>query len=414
MNVDFLALSSAVHQANHQPGGVTSRGEADVVPRKVPARRRNSVGSSSSALQFLEAAQQSWNFAQEDLPSGETTALQRRKSLRVDPVKGETSTNAGKKKLPGDDTKSGSPGKPSLPRNQPRVTRRASLSGSLMTSVAEDKPVHDDHQTPAVKPSRRGRLSRRSSLQPTTTTPDRRSLSGEKKKLPMRRFTSDPTPPSHEIRSKMTRRNTMTHAPSSLDDSGSSLTKNKTRRSSSSKTSPVKGSVRFEVDHRNRIKRRVSVIRKQNSRTHDSALWWSQEELDRIYERENKVYEKFADNKSYKRKIQKLWGSCSKASSENTLTPEAIAHVAGSPSRGLEVDILETVRDRRARVIGSLLDAQETLRDMDPQIRTKVLSARYKNLCKAATRFARKMGEGDEMEAANIYHPTSTPTATKE
>jgi len=85
------------------------------------------------------------------------------------------------------------------------------------------------------------------------------------------------------------------------------------------------------------------------------------------------------------------------------LSSKDIAHVAGSTCRGLEVDILETVRDRRARVIKSVINAQEALLDFDPILRGKALGARYKNLCRSAVRFAKRMAEGDELQAANIY-----------
>lgn len=478
MNVDFSALSSAVQQANNQPPGSSGvRNDNDNSARKVPARRRTSLGNSSSTLQFLEAAQQSWNFAQDAVPAGETPAYQRRKSLRADIADSQDKFDSlAHKSFPslydrlgygdaspsdGTLTKAGSSKQLNLPGGG-RTKRRASL-GSV---VLEEEASVKEEANADKNEGRRGRLTRRSSLRPDEKVrrspkqqrhkkppATRRFISDpvqptkdqmkelkaklkaaksrvsatdrgegepprpERKKLPVRRFVSDPVIPS----GKQGRRRSVRHDSSSMgmDDSGSSLSKSsRNNRRASMATSPsnqgVKGTVRFELDHKNRIKRRVSVIRKQNARTHDSALWWSQEELDRIYERENKVYEKWADNRSYKRKIQKLWGSCSKANSGNKLSPEAIAHVAGSPSRGLEVDILEVVRDRRARVIGSLLDAQETLRDLKPDVRTKVLSARYRNLCKAASRFARKMGEGDEMEAANIYSPTSSPSASKE
>ena len=85
------------------------------------------------------------------------------------------------------------------------------------------------------------------------------------------------------------------------------------------------------------------------------------------------------------------------------LGTDAITHVSGAACRGLEVDILETARDRRGRVIKSVLDAQESLLDFDPGLRCTLLGARYKNLCRSSVRFARKLAEGDELEVANVY-----------
>ena len=143
-------------------------------------------------------------------------------------------------------------------------------------------------------------------------------------------------------------------------------------------------------------------MQSQAARKHPSALWWSEDDLERIFERENKVYEKFSNDRKYKKCIRQIWGSCSKAA-KVPLGTDAITHVSGAACRGLEVDILETARDRRSRVIKSVLDAQESLLDFDSGLRCTLLGARYKNLCRSSVRFARKLAEGDELEVANVY-----------
>ena len=93
MNADLQSLSTAVRRvttnskiassgATSSPttaGDIKLKRDAPVSRR---SRRQSSKGSTSStALQFLEAAHRSWSSAQEDLPFG-SSALERRKSNR--------------------------------------------------------------------------------------------------------------------------------------------------------------------------------------------------------------------------------------------------------------------------------------------------------------------------------------------
>ena len=391
MNVDILTLTAAVHNINVANTELSTVSKSDT-PRKM--RRRSS--HSGGTKQFLEAAHQSWTFGLEDLPE-ETPALQKRRSSRSNlNVINEaahksltlTSCEYGEA-TPEKESSSRTPRPSTLKQRSSR--RRASLSGGFVSRSPQDNPVDSPVKT-------EGRLARRSSLHVVST---KKNSPVEKDSRVVRR-SSDPTPiASKKSHGKMARRSTIGSI-SAGDVSPLVRGTKKTRRPSQKNGLAGKGSVRFELDHKNRIKRNVHYIRSQASRKPASALWWSEEDLERIYERENRVYEKFSTDRKYKKSIRQLWGSCSKAA-KVPLSAETITHVAGSPSRGLEVDILETVRDRRVRVIKSVLDAQDTLLDFDPTLRSKVLGARYKNLCRSAVRFARKLAEGDELEAGNVY-----------
>lgn len=161
--------------------------------------------------------------------------------------------------------------------------------------------------------------------------------------------------------------------------------------------------VHFELDSKKRVARRVNFVRNIAHKYAD-ALWWSDRELDLIHHRENRVYESCHSSSNYLKNVRQLWSTCAKASCKPFST-RRIQNVAGARSRGLEVDVIECVRDRRLKVIQSILTAQENLKlnDIDPMIQEKVLSARYKNMSRTATRFAQKMAEGDELEAARVY-----------
>jgi hypothetical protein len=455
MNVDLNALSLALHQAATNTAGTkgsatmgTGSGDtklkSDAPPtRRVVVRQRSKGSRSSSTLQFLEAAHRSWTCAQEDLPSGEG-ALERRKSSRskVNGEIGHMSWTLGEKPKPIPEDESicsatllmTASSKVLPPHNKTQqelpltkgssarsttLPRRASIAGSIVappnpvTSEEDEEEEALKDECPATPMKKGGKLTRRSSFQVVASrrknNNDRKSLLlGEDLIIPANDPAAAGPPPvspsGPRIRGKMARRNTIHSCSNAVLDGPAPQTRSpKQSRRSSMKIQAANRSVRFELDHKHRIKRHVSFIRSQTSyRTDTRALWWSEEDLDRIYQRENRVYEKFSNDRRYKKAIRKLWGICSKAAS---VPPDAkiITHVAGAPSRGLEVDILETVRDRRARIIGRVLDAQEALQEFDPVIRAKVLSARYKNQCKAATRFAQKMGEGDALEAANVY-----------
>ncbi|CAB9513262.1 expressed unknown protein [Seminavis robusta] len=465
MNVDFEVLSSAVAKVATASNDGLVAGKFDVAtptPSKRRAVRRRS--SASNAKQFLELAHKSWTFAQEDLPSVAQRRRSIRKSTESklaeighkswpSASRTGTSNETDKSKtpsvIPEEDEEELSPtslfkkrlGKTKIlparsktqvdisskqnngtvkqllllpPRSKSRP-RRASI-GSC-TAAKEPKDIGDEEagtkqeESAPPEPKRQGSLKRRSSLsilsKPRANKTD---VANDETKLPVPPIAPPKTNHSPKMnRKKMVRRNTIgscSNEEGTESPVGANLvtrSPKQSRRASLCKLNQNgKGTVRFELDHKNRIKRRVNYIRAQNSRTDSRALWWSEDDLDRIYQRENRVYDKFSNDRNYKRAVRKLWGNCSKAANV-PLGPDAVARVAGAPSRGLEVDILETVRDRRARIIANVLDAQDTLQDFEPTIRAKVLGARYKNLCRAASRFARKMGEGDALEAANVY-----------
>jgi len=438
MNVDLFTLSTAVHQAaninqkpsiNNGAGGKTT----------APCERRRSRRGSIDAQKFVEAAHKSWTFNMEDLPEGNPAMQRRRSSRNYSSMSAfdkkelelfaqqaqqswsssegtEVDTRPHKKWMNTKDVHPSIKKKSSKKQSKKEVKpkekqQRRRNSGSNVSPSVLHPPEEQQQQplaplpTPAENSGKLGKkLARRSSL----TCFSERSLAEEKTNREMRKAITPASSPAKPSKGSNSPKKTKKRRPSLVVNNAAippspAITTTKTCTT----TTPAvnKGPVRFELDHKNRIKRRVSIIRTQASRsTDDRKLWWSDEELDRIYERESGVYEKFAADRSYQKKIRHLWSSCSKASSASaTTSPDAIAHIAGASSRGLEVDILETVRERRLRVIGSVLDAQVSLRDFDGSIRSNVLSARYRNLCRSAARFARKMAEGDAIVAANVY-----------
>lgn len=65
--------------------------------------------------------------------------------------------------------------------------------------------------------------------------------------------------------------------------------------------------------------------------------------------------------------MEGLWANCSKYT-RRQLTDEALRRVAGARSRGLEMDILEAVRNTRMKITQATLDAQDNLGNVDPKI----------------------------------------------
>ena len=61
---------------------------------------------------------------------------------------------------------------------------------------------------------------------------------------------------------------------------------------------------------------------------------------------------------------------------------------------------MEIIRERREKVIASVLDAQDTLPDVGPDMKAHVLGARYKNLSRTTLRFAKTIADGDAQIAA--------------
>jgi len=341
MNIDLTTLSVAVHNVAATERLNGARSTPDAVISRMDRRRRSS--GKIDTMKFLEAANHSWNSGLEYLPK-ETPALQKRRSSRANNQNNKTNNDGLHTEIvhhhnnswpaceygdatPEKETKTMMSSKKILPTvREKKSRRRNSLSGDVRTPPVGGETYtsnnHDNHEGPAVR-HKGGSLVRRSSLQALSNNKHPSSLlennndnssssssssrknnnSSSGNQLPIRKISSDPSheAPSGKRRVKMRRRSTIGTLEEEKGGGGEDITI-PSRRSTLKKTpttatttttttrSNGKGSVTFALDHKNRIKRHVRVYRSQASRTHLSSLWWSEDDLERIYQRENGVY----------------------------------------------------------------------------------------------------------------------------
>lgn len=155
--------------------------------------------------------------------------------------------------------------------------------------------------------------------------------------------------------------------------------------------------VTFEVDEKNRVKRHVRKIKKNG----EQGLWWSQDELEQIMEREQNVFEVFSKCcTSYVDSVLKLWDQCE---TEQGPTAMEVEKLANAPARGMENDVVVSfVPGSRDKAVQSVMNTQRAMSRCTLDVRTSTMRRRYTKLSKTSAEFAKIIAEGDARVAAAI------------
>jgi len=155
--------------------------------------------------------------------------------------------------------------------------------------------------------------------------------------------------------------------------------------------------VTFEVDEKNRVKTHVRKIRKNG----EQALWWSQDELEQIMEREQNVFEVFSKCcTSYVDTVLKLWDHCETNQDPTIMDLEKLAN---APARGMENDVVVSfVPGSRNKAVQSVMNTQRAMSKCTLDVRTSTMRRRYTKLSRTSAEFAKIIADGDARVAAAI------------
>lgn len=186
-----------------------------------------------------------------------------------------------------------------------------------------------------------------------------------------------------------------------------------TKREARRNTTPTR-QVAFELDEQCRIKTHVRRIHNRLELDDEdlALLYWDQNELDEIMEREQDVFEVFSKCcSSYVDSVIRVWDECNagandKGSSSSKVVSSAndIQKIASAPARGMENDVvISVVPGYRAFAIKSVIDTQRDMAEADHKIRASTVRRRYRSCSKAASMFARRIAHGDAQVAAAIH-----------
>ena len=173
--------------------------------------------------------------------------------------------------------------------------------------------------------------------------------------------------------------------------------------------------ISFEMDGRRRIKSHTRRIENRSQlKNQKDLLWWNENELAEIMEREQHVFEVFSTCcASYVETVLRVWDVCSGTSASSRRSPSSrdalflsandVDKIATAPARGMEIDVVTSMfPDWRNDAVKSVINTQNSMARASRKVRVCAMKRRYRTFSKTSSLFARSIADGDAQVAVSL------------